>query len=161
MVSYGSSPRVWGKETLTQKTVFNQRIIPTGVGKSGSRSELSVGNADHPHGCGEKDNIPKITKRGCGSSPRVWGKVKEHLSCQKSFRIIPTGVGKSQNRRIPLYRRPDHPHGCGEKKDNIVAPIKILGSSPRVWGKVSAPSYETAYEWIIPTGVGKSVRCHR
>ncbi len=51
----------------------------------------------------------------------------------------------------------DHPHGCGEKA--FRAPIlgHQTGSSPRVWGKALINEINTRKDWIIPTGVGKSV----
>ena len=86
----------------------------------------------------------------------MWGKatiVKFDIDVD---RIIPTGVGK----RSPLAGLPgelsDHPHGCGEKIYVASRNSKILGSSPRVWGKEFQILSLLNDKRIIPTGVGKS-----
>ena len=75
-IDYGSSPRVWGKPLREVFSMFINRIIPTGVGKTTTPPRTARGWTDHPHGCGENFH------RGCsfesvfGSSPRVWGKLR-------------------------------------------------------------------------------------
>ncbi len=54
LLTSGSSPRVWGKESICEEIDVTSRIIPTGVGKSINESRRDSINADHPHGCGEK-----------------------------------------------------------------------------------------------------------
>ncbi len=53
----GSSPRVWGKALFIRISDMAGRIIPTGVGKSRCIIGRKTGNADHPHGCGEKTKV--------------------------------------------------------------------------------------------------------
>ena len=174
----GSSPRVWGKDEFWQLPGHRLRIIPTGVGKRKGINTPAATIPDHPHGCGEKSTY--MTKRrhlkdhphGCGeksvsghffptdrgSSPRVWGKDIIQHPHQTSPRIIPTGVGKSMILLYITEFATDHPHGCGEKLIEIKPSIMMIGSSPRVWGKVVHAGIFTRFPRIIPTGVGKSNR---
>ena len=48
----------------------------------------------------------------------------------------------------------DHPHACGDKMDVWILCASRLGSSPRVWGQVTAWSARYDAHRIIPTRVG-------
>jgi len=52
-----------------------------------------------------------------------------------------------------------HPHVCGEKFIAISINFFILGSSPRVWGKVFQYKFSVLSIRFIPTCVGKRVKC--
>jgi len=72
----GSSPRVWGKESLRLVEPENSRIIPTRVGKRGVLVFSWLKGTDHPHACGEKRHPAGRKPSDLGSSPRVWGKAR-------------------------------------------------------------------------------------
>ena len=69
----GSSPRVWGQETVIQFSQKGCRIIPTRVGTSCSLILSCNICQDHPHACGDKSFDFYWGTGGGGSSPRVWG----------------------------------------------------------------------------------------
>ena len=69
----GSSPRVWGQETITQSSQKGCRIIPTRVGTSSGVDTSIPFPKDHPHACGDKPQRLQRRLRPPGSSPRVWG----------------------------------------------------------------------------------------
>ena len=71
-------------------------------------------------------------------------------------RIIPTRVGTSARSACDLPYVQDHPHACGDKYFCQVRHRHVVGSSPRVWGQVSASSSFNKYKGIIPTRVGTS-----
>ena len=50
----GSSPRVWGQVALIIFGVMWLRIIPTRVGTSDKKHNLTQQQKDHPHACGDK-----------------------------------------------------------------------------------------------------------
>ena len=54
------------------------------------------------------------------------------------FGIIPTRVGTRQREDALKQLAEDHPHACGDKDSVAVAGDTVTGSSPRVWGQVSA-----------------------
>ena len=134
----GSSPRAWGKATDLTKRTPSARIIPTGVGKSPRPSPFP----------------PSLA----GSSPRAWGKGILLICTCCLLRIIPTGVGKRALPHGVPRRKPDHPHGRGEKLFRLFGGEWGDGSSPRAWGKGGETSCEGCAQRIIPTGVGKRPR---
>ena len=50
----GSSPRVWGQETVEQYIGLNDRIIPTRMGTSEWVESPLHDREDHPHAYGDK-----------------------------------------------------------------------------------------------------------
>ena len=69
----GSSPRVWGQGTNRGCIPCAPGIIPTRVGTRNESGLYSMCARDHPHACGDKVKILKISTGATGSSPRVWG----------------------------------------------------------------------------------------
>ena len=49
----GSSPRAWGTPSTVDSGIPSLRFIPTGVGNTGSKSQLIASWPVHPHGRGE------------------------------------------------------------------------------------------------------------
>ena len=69
-----------------------------------------------------------------GSSPRVWGILRNALSQRRAYRFIPTCVG---NTIFPAPKddlQAVHPHVCGEYVKHYAFLYRLVGSSPRVWG---------------------------
>ena len=151
----GSSPRAWGKVRKGVAYEYPDRIIPTGVGKRKTRGELHVNGPDHPHGRGEKEITVSSATWNTGSSPRAWGKGGTTARRPRAGRIIPTGVGKSDDIPTEFNMGPDHPHGRGEKRLLVEDLFLIRGSSPRAWGKGDRLGILFFEQRIIPTGVGK------
>ena len=89
----GSSPRVWGQVPTGSFCKSITRIIPTRVGTSHIDYEFYQSVKDHPHACGDKQEIPNIPHTTVGSSPRVWGQVDCNTNTAAASRIIPTRVG--------------------------------------------------------------------
>ena len=72
------------------------------------------------------------------------------------FRTIPTGVGKTKDSFFNLLIHADHPHGRGENHCSNKSYWKLLGPSPRAWGKLRPFPNLITVERTIPTGVGKT-----
>ena len=150
----GSSPRVWGQDFFQYLFSAHFRIIPTRVGTSLTIYSLTQVCWDHPHACGDKIRSMNQPIPNKGSSPRVWGQGKTN---EKGFRwlgIIPTRVGTSYVDEYSYDSIEDHPHACGDKNYSAFNPICQAGSSPRVWGQVSAQKMSLYRLRIIPTRVG-------
>ena len=130
----GSSPRVWGIQSLPIRQVPTVRVIPTGVGNTTVIPPAAVPMSGHPHGCGEYPTVCSHSLSLIGSSPRVWGIPYESPNRLHCVRVIPTGVGNTVGLEIAFYLVAGHPHGCGEY-DRMARYLAVdLGSSPRVWG---------------------------
>ena len=137
MLEVGSSPRVWGQALDYISGVACARIIPTRVGTSVFKCACYKISQDHPHACGDK--VSKI--RYLKPSPR----------------IIPTRVGtRFINTGVPVICK-NHPHACGDKIGEVYSVIRIVGSSPRVWGQAEYNQNQTKPTGIIPTRVGTSM----
>ena len=77
-----------------------------------------------------------------GSSPRVWG-TRLYAAFQASLqRFIPTGVGNAAGQALTDGEVTVHPHGCGERSQEMAGSLPNAGSSPRVWGTLLADSWE-------------------
>ena len=86
----------------------------------------------------------------------MWGQAGNNWQHGIRVRIIPTRVGTRIISKRYSSGKKDHPHACGDKYLLPQILYKGVGSSPRVWGQVSAlfPAF-----WclrIIPTRVGTS-----
>ena len=69
----GSSPRVWGQDANTIRSIGNTRIIPTRMGTRYLWEQICPHIKDHPHAYGDKSMLKAEARTSTGSSPRVWG----------------------------------------------------------------------------------------
>ena len=70
---------MWGQGLPFVPVDAFQRIIPTRVGTSKKSNIIALLGKDHPHACGDKIGELKELPYMLGSSPRVWGQVKDVL----------------------------------------------------------------------------------
>ena len=89
----GSSPRVWGQVEVTCESRSESGIIPTRVGTRYRGSPAQRGLRDHPHACGDKNQMFSLDIWYQGSSPRVWGQAVCRRPHSLTPWIIPTRVG--------------------------------------------------------------------
>ena len=84
------------------------------------------------------------------------GKVQPDADGCRPPGITPASAGK--RRAAKRYKRLlwDHPRVCGEKSAWIAATVKLLGSPPRVRGKVQLQPGQPAALGITPAYAGKS-----
>ena len=150
----GSSPRVWGQETILQSLKSFCRIIPTRMGTSPKHTVCRKGVEDHPHAYGDKPITMFVLISSLGSSPRVWGQVYQKYDGNQPVRIIPTRMGTSTGRVYKAGAEEDHPHAYGDKRTRHHSSALPPGSSPRVWGQVHIMSWYTFVDRIIPTRMG-------
>ena len=52
----GSSPRVWGQDSVRVRSAPDFGIIPTRVGTRAVNNAVDSVTKDHPHACGDKSN---------------------------------------------------------------------------------------------------------
>ena len=112
---------------------------------------------DHPHAYGDKQISPDLTNYVTGSSPRVWGQAFTQIAGKEVCGIIPTRMGTRVATMILKECLLDHPHAYGDKTLILVVTIKVLGSSPRVWGQATKSALLAKGDRIIPTRMGTSV----
>ena len=85
------------------------------------------------------------------------GKACADLRGRGDCGITPARAGKSANARQMALRGRDHPRACGEKLAQSPRSSPIMGSPPRVRGKVRAKCKEDGTTGITPARAGK--RC--
>ena len=172
----GSSPRVRGKPARRPHRGHRPRLIPACAGKTFSRTTKSSGAWAHPRVCGE--NEIAVLVHGCvpGSSPRVRGKRDLGALLPAPARLIPACAGKTARtcsstgarRLIPACagktgrrgRSPPsgtaHPRVCGENPSSLPSNTILLGSSPRVRGKLRSRARPGVPVRLIPACAGKT-----
>ena len=91
----GSSPCVWGQDTVTCARFACDGIIPMRVGTSCWGCGSGSKGRDHPHACGDKITLKLHSNCQTGSSPCVWGQVLIVVIYLWRYRIIPMRVGTS------------------------------------------------------------------
>ena len=138
-LTLGSPPRVRGKGVCPYKVCAAHGITPACAGKSHGRTSPSSSQQDHPRVCGEKDRAADPAPHAARSPPRVRGKGKHSLCRRSSQRITPACAGKRQIRKKSSLSSTDHPRVCGEKQSTGAYKQRVLGSPPRVRGKVRRP----------------------
>ena len=151
----GSPPRMRGKVTETAVKAPACRITPAYAGKRGPLHQSRLHTRDHPRVCGEK--LLGVCRNRCrvGSPPRMRGKVLANAFDIASPRITPAYAGKSIPCRFPEDGGRDHPRVCGEKKVPNPFNFGVLGSPPRMRGKVGCADTVHTRNGITPAYAGK------
>ncbi len=152
----GSPPRVRGKVVVTLYTTGEKGITPACAGKSVAVGHWAPLARDHPRVCGEKPCVARALSAAVGSPPRVRGKAFALNVCINSPGITPACAGKSMAQSWRLIAKWDHPRVCGEKKTFPTEVFTLLGSPPRVRGKVPVRNMNLKVHRITPACAGKS-----
>ena len=92
-----------------------------------------------------------------GSPPRVRGKAEPTGKKADYVGITPACAGKSLHGFIEFPAARDHPRVCGEKHDFRKGAVDLMGSPPRVRGKVGGACGCDCFCGITPACAGKSV----
>ncbi len=71
-------------------------------------------------------------------------------------RIIPAHAGQTSPVRRRLPCSPDHPRACGANDCASVSFAFAFGSSPRMRGKRTGPTFTYSYDRIIPAHAGQT-----
>ena len=134
-VTLGSPPRVRGKALQRNSSHSQEGITPACAGKS--KSSTTTG------------------KLGVGSPPRVRGKVPGVCKDLERVGITPAYAGKSNLHVLFHLKVRDHPRVCGEKCMALFKNWLVLGSPPRMRGKVYMRYCACLPTRITPAYAGK------
>ncbi len=105
--------------------------------------------------CGEKYIVIYSRCRTGGSPPRVRGKVQTEFQIAPEVRITPACAGRSDCGGYQMWRRQDHPRGCGEKQTGVDSTGDGAGSPPRVRGEDDVYRASRPHSRITPAGAGR------
>ena len=154
-IAQGSPPRVRGKAVCPLGSPKSFGITPACAGKRREKRKVQKNERDHPRVCGEKYILYFCARYAIGSPPRVRGKGRISAADRGVLGITPACAGKSSEGRTGSSPTGDHPRVCGEKLSGFRAPPLLIGSPPRVRGKVSPSPSSTAATRITPACAGK------
>ena len=110
-----------------------------------------------PRVCGEKASVVNELFCHQGSPPRMRGKGIQRDQHEPQHGITPAYAGKSHGGMQRCRLRWDHPRVCGEKCWPLVCTIWLIGSPPRMRGKVGRPAGPAPHIGITPAYAGKRV----
>ena len=136
-------------------------ITPAYAGKRPARGRDTRHVWDHPRVCGEKTQLGKHFKVREGSPPRMRGKGPYGLAKALTGRITPAYAGKSEQAKKEITENGDHPRVCGEKRQNAHFFAPLLGSPPRMRGKVKQNKKQEPINRITPAYAGKRLKRSR
>ena len=147
-----------GKVPESPSDALTAGITPAYAGKSAHRVRRSDSRRDHPRVCGEKLLYLPARQGLKGSPPRMRGKADAATPAGAVLRITPAYAGKRQCSRPPAGGHQDHPRVCGEKCLQVPYLHRLLGSPPRMRGKVPCRIGSLFVQRITPAYAGKSLR---
>ena len=145
-----------GKRCVTLTYAGDFGITPAHAGKTTLGIIKFVINQDHPRACGENSSSTFDIYREPGSPPRMRGKLIKSVCAICRLRITPADAGKTD--REYRYRIPpeDHPRGCGENGITTLWTVKVIGSPPRMRGKLILLVFLVLRSRITPADAGKT-----
>ena len=92
-----------------------------------------------------------------GSSPRVRGKLGNSQVIYTGTGLIPACAGKTDGRQGHHSLAGAHPRVCGENDFTAYGGEAMLGSSPRVRGKLHKTLTGVSTDGLIPACAGKTL----
>ena len=152
--SQGSPPRVWGRHNSPAYQNQAPRFTPTCVGTTRCSARRSTGRPVHPHVCGDDGDRGGRHRNDPGSPPRVWGRQSGARPGGWSRRFTPTCVGTTASICVTHRCATVHPHVCGDDQAPGVDIERVVGSPPRVWGRLTAQAEAINSKRFTPTCVG-------
>ena len=151
----GSPPRMRGKGSKSMAKRTSMGITPAYAGKSQNQDEIKNWDGDHPRVCGEKKLQGNIVGDCPGSPPRMRGKGLKDLADEYKIGITPAYAGKRTRLSNRKSSDRDHPRVCGEKSEFTSGAWILMGSPPRMRGKVFFPKGNSKEIGITPAYAGK------
>ena len=145
-----------GKRSTSDSCNSSIRITPADAGKTLLILPLCGLPTDHPRGCGE--NCRQVAARlfWLGSPPRMRGKRQNTDKTNKRTGITPADAGKTSDRYSRRRHGKDHPRGCGENRLHEGCLVVLLGSPPRMRGKLHVCGKRQQHLRITPADAGKT-----
>ena len=144
-----------GKGDEKEVEIHIRRITPAYAGKSNMEQRNKRILWDHPRVCGEKHCSDRAVLHRLGSPPRMRGKDGHQSESQPTHRITPAYAGKSSTSYRWKSGKRDHPRVCGEKPPPTRFFFPVMGSPPRMRGKVPQFANLGEQPGITPAYAGK------
>ena len=158
LIVRGSPPRMRGKLSRVNIRFAPLGITPADAGKTHHQFPIHRECQDHPRGCGENEVTFPFASYVIGSPPRMRGKRKNEPIYVNGLRITPADAGKTFCTAAVKTCAQDHPRGCGENFIRDIRQQGIVGSPPRMRGKLCFERGGKCPAGITPADAGKTLR---
>ena len=153
--SFSQTPHVRGKDDEGRLKLRHVGITPAYAGKRWLWLAHFRPEKDHPRVCGEKFPSKLLSVVILGSPPRMRGKVLAGTGLCSLHGITPAYAGKRWLWLAHFRPEKDHPRVCGEKVCLRCCDPPVIGSPPRMRGKVEFLLDFTRQFRITPAYAGK------
>ncbi len=154
--TYGSSPHARGTRSVRRADTGRGRIIPACAGNAGTGRILESSKPDHPRMRGERALTVGEILRTYGSSPHARGTRDPPELRQGMERIIPACAGNAIGPIKTRLPSADHPRMRGERREQLLRPHCVRGSSPHARGTLPFRRGEQVRVRIIPACAGNA-----
>ena len=155
-VGKGSPPRMRGKHNVSSDFPLLPGITPAHAGKTPEDSLQCRAQGDHPRACGENIARRMSEMHSVGSPPRMRGKREGGNREKPMVGITPAHAGKTFLQPARISDIGDHPRACGENVTRIMCSLPLLGSPPRMRGKLVQWPDDIRDAGITPAHAGKT-----
>ena len=145
-----------GKRRETCHRLHVLGITPADAGKTEMDDYTLARKTDHPRGCGENDPAVPGENAAAGSPPRMRGKPDGSAAAMYLIGITPADAGKTAFMRGVWGCYWDHPRGCGENSYHSCFKRNLVGSPPRMRGKLLLAECRGKKIRITPADAGKT-----
>ena len=150
----GSSPRIRGKPDWFRPGLSAGGLIPAHTGKTLAFCRGAGLAGAHPRTYGENVEVPCETDDAWGSSPHIQGKLYKVLRVNVLAGLIPAHTGKTRGISSSLTACWAHPRAYGENREGFPIDALVVGSSPRIQGKLRNQNDFDAAAGLIPAHTG-------
>ena len=145
-----------GKRHCILRQGDGDRNIPAYAGKTNTENRSVLHTAEHPRVCGENLTCVVYKDNSAGTSPRMRGKRRRWPHELHWCRNIPAYAGKTYGVDGRHENLPEHPRVCGENSLSPNLFHNLIGTSPRMRGKLRGWPPDTQRHRNIPAYAGKT-----
>ena len=155
----GSPPRMRGRRCATPARALTPRLTPANAGKTCATPTRRGPPGAHPRECGE-DTVERRQITGpTGSPPRMRGRRVHDREVLADRGLTPANAGKTGRRPGCAAGWWAHPRECGE--DPAVGHHRppVVGSPPRMRGRLVVWVVGVPVAGLTPANAGKTPHC--
>ena len=111
-------------------------LTPANAGTTPNQSPRGYGREAHPRECGDDSSWPSTPSTEFGSPPRMRGRPPRLPRSWCSCRLTPANAGTTFDGAKFLFERTAHPRECGDDGWAFACGIAVVGSPPRIRGRL-------------------------
>ena len=153
----GSSPRVRGRPIFDENGNRTNGLIPACAGQTVARPSSPCSARAHPRVCGADAVAPYPASFVQGSSPRVRGRPVGQCRARPRRGLIPACAGQTNRPNVRRNQGRAHLRVCGADFASASVCTVVVGSSPRVRGRLPTLQDGGLFVGLIPACAGQTM----